>query len=250
MAKNLLRRYKTQADYNAVKCELGEDIVGAIIENENVKYGGESSSFIAVYDVTSTSSATQLFGNNFNVSQIDRMYIDDVKVTPTKTYTFSATGQHKVKCEVCGIDNCAYMFHNCLQLISLDLSNFDTSNVTNMSWMFYSCRNLTSLDVTNFDTSKVTTMVSMFNYCDNLTSLDLSNFDTSNVTNIYQMFYYCSNLKLIKLLGDISKVNYYVETFYGLPANGKLTINCDYEDAWNNIISKSNFPSTWTVECK
>ena len=194
MAKNLLRRYKTQADYNAVKCELGEDIVGAIIENEDVKYGGESSSFIAVYDVTSTSSATQLFGNNFNVSQIDRMYIDDVEVTPTKTYTFSATGQHKIKCEVCGIDNCAYMFHNCKTLTSLDLSNFGTSNVTNMSWMFYSCRNLTSLDVTNFDTSKVTTMVSMFNYCDNLISLDVANFDTSNVTDMSNMFTECTDL--------------------------------------------------------
>ena len=35
------------------------------------------------------------------------------------------------------------MFYNCYKLTSLDLSNFDTSNVTNMSSMFGSCSSLT-----------------------------------------------------------------------------------------------------------
>ena len=44
----------------------------------------------------------------------------------------------------------------------LDLSEFDTSEVTNMSEMFRCCEKLTSLDLSNFDTSKVTYMICMF----------------------------------------------------------------------------------------
>lgn len=54
------------------------------------------------------------------------------------------------------------MFCECTTLTSLDLSRFDTSQVTDMSWLFGYCFNLISLDLSNFDTSKVTTMNNMF----------------------------------------------------------------------------------------
>ena len=46
-------------------------------------------------------------------------------------------------------------------LTSLDVSGWDTSNVTNMNNMFYICRSLTSLDVSGLDTSNVTNMYNM-----------------------------------------------------------------------------------------
>ena len=63
--------------------------------------------------------------------------------------------------------------------------------------MFNNCSNLTSLDVSKFDTQNVTSMWTMFKGCSSLTSLDLSNFDTQNVTNMYGMFYGCVNLATI-----------------------------------------------------
>lgn len=60
--------------------------------------------------------------------------------------------------------------------------------------MFAQCPNLTSLDVSGFNTSNVTEMSEMFADCENLKELDLSNFNTKNVTNMYSMFYKCSNL--------------------------------------------------------
>ena len=69
---------------------------------------------------------------------------------------------------------------------SIDLSSFDTSNVTNMSLMFSNSA-ATSLDLSNFNTSKVTSMYGMFQGS-KATSLDLSNFDTSNVTSMKYMF--------------------------------------------------------------
>ena len=66
-----------------------------------------------------------------------------------------------------------------------------------MDYMFNNCSNLTSLDVSKFDTQNVTSMWTMFKGCSSLTSLDLSNFDTQNVTNMYGMFYGCVNLATI-----------------------------------------------------
>ena len=89
------------------------------------------------------------------------------------------------------VTNMGAMFGGCSRLTSLDVSKFDTSNVTDMSGMFAYCRSLTSLDVRNFDTSQVTDMSEMFNKSSSLTNLDVSNFDTSNVTNMSYMFCRC-----------------------------------------------------------
>ena len=95
--------------------------------------------------------------------------------------------------------NCGSMFNNCAALTTLDLSNFNTSNVTQMWAMFQNCAALTSLDVSNFDTSNVTSMLSMFNGCSALTTLDFSNFNTSNVADISVMFADCHSLTSIDL---------------------------------------------------
>ena len=95
--------------------------------------------------------------------------------------------------------SCGSMFNNCTALASLELSNFDTSNVTATWAMFQNCAALTSLDLSNFNTSNVTAMQSMFNGCSALTSLDLSNFNTSNATDISAMFSDCHSLASINL---------------------------------------------------
>ncbi len=95
------------------------------------------------------------------------------------------------------------MFQGCSGLTDLDVSNFDTGLVTNMSYMFHGCRSLTSLDVSGFDTDQVTDMSYMFQGCSGLTDLDVSNFDTSQVTNMCFMFHYCQSLESL----DVSNFN-------------------------------------------
>ena len=103
----------------------------------------------------------------------------------------------------------SYMFYYFNNLTSLDLSMFDTSNVTNMSSLFEGCRRLTSLDLSGFDTSKVINMNGMFESCESLTELDLSSFNTSNVVKMGWMFCYCYGLTDLDLTGfDTSKVTY------------------------------------------
>ena len=105
------------------------------------------------------------------------------------------------------VTNMSSMFYGCSSLTSLDLSNFNTSSVTNMQSMFSQCSSLTSLDLSSFNTSSVTNMDSMFSGCSSLTSLDLSSFNTSSVTDMQSMFSQCSLLTSLDVSGfNTSKV--------------------------------------------
>ncbi len=70
----------------------------------------------------------------------------------------------------------------------LDVSNWNTPNAISMHKMFQGCNNLQSLDVSNFDTSNVTSIGRMFQDCFKLANIDVSNFNTSKVTNMELMF--------------------------------------------------------------
>ncbi len=58
------------------------------------------------------------------------------------------------------------MFFGCSSLTSLDLSSFNTANVTYMSIMFSGCSNLTNLDFRNatFNATSYTSMFSSVNH--------------------------------------------------------------------------------------
>ena len=85
---------------------------------------------------------------------------------------------------------------------SLDLSKFDTHNITNMSCMFDNCSNLSYLNLSNFDTSNVTNMKAMFWNCENLKELDISSFYIDNTKILDNMFWNCRSLKTLKVSSD------------------------------------------------
>ena len=105
-------------------------------------------------------------------------------------------------------------FAGCTNLISLDLSQWNTTNVTNMSSMFSGCSHLITLDVSGWDTSAVINMYNMFYGCSSLTSLDVSGWDTSAVTNFFSMFRDCSKLQALDCSNwDVSAANN-IESFF------------------------------------
>ncbi|MCR5056791.1 MAG: BspA family leucine-rich repeat surface protein [Clostridia bacterium] len=97
------------------------------------------------------------------------------------------------------------MFYGCSALTCLDLSGFDTGNVTTMQTMFYNCTHLEeisgletfttgSLYDSTGDTSNGA-MEGMFQKCSALKSLDLRSFDTSGVKTMHDLFNGCSSLE-------------------------------------------------------
>jgi len=97
------------------------------------------------------------------------------------------------------VKDMSYMFYYCPSLTFLNLSNYNTNNVSDMSYMFYKCSSLTSLNLSNFKTNKVNNMRYMFSNCSNLTSLDLSNFNTINVKDMSYMFFDCNSLNSLQI---------------------------------------------------
>ena len=124
------------------------------------------------------------------------------------------------------VTDMSIMFANMFSLTSLNLSNFDTSKVTDMSVMFNNMHSLTSLNLSNFDTSKVTDMNYMFAGVSKLTSLNLSNFDTYNVTNMRAMFYNMSKLTSLDLSNfNTSKVTNMSYMFYNMSSLTSLNLS-------------------------
>lgn len=90
------------------------------------------------------------------------------------------------------------MFYTMSSLKNIDVSGFNTTNVTDMYAMFDQTGVIEELNVSNFDTSKVTNMGYMFFSLAKVRELDLTNFDTRNVTNMFGMFKYMTAVSKIK----------------------------------------------------
>ena len=136
-----------------------------------------------------------------NPSYVDLSPLDTSKVVDFQG-AFADTGDNigPFNIDTSSAENMSTMFSNS-NIKSLDLSSFDTSNVTRMYQMFKGCLNLESLDVSSFDTRNVENMSQMFNNCTKLRHLDLSSFDTRNVTNFSDMFGGCTNLYYLDISG-------------------------------------------------
>lgn len=80
-----------------------------------------------------------------------------------------------------------FAFSSMKNLISVDFADWDVSNVTNFYVMFSGSNKIENIDVSKWDTSSAKNMAGMF-IGTNLKQLDVSNFNTSNVTNMYAMF--------------------------------------------------------------
>ena len=127
------------------------------------------------------------------------------------------------------------MFSKCSSLKKLNLSNFNTSNVTNMVLMFYRCSDdlkkkilaenknikkikiiidyqiksfeklfnkckcIKTINFIKFNRNDINNMSYMFYRCSFLKELNLNNFNTNNVTNMDGMFCGCLSLKELNL---------------------------------------------------
>ena len=171
--------------------------IAIMTEGQDFHYGLKSlettTNKIEHFKKSSTPPATT--ANVKNIEDEDSDYKIKLWLDPTDKTAYYYAEPEKVYLN----ENSRIMFSGMSSLTSLDLSNFNTSNVTNMSSMFYNMRNLTSLDLSNFNTSNVTLMNYMFSGMSNLAMLDLSNFNTSNVVDMWGMFAYAPSLTSLDL---------------------------------------------------
>ena len=176
-------------------------------------------------DMFKQSSAKYIDARNWNVSNVTSM-----------SYVFhdckNLTSLNVSGWDTSKVTAMSDMFHNCSSLTSLDLSSWDTSMVNRMNGMFYDCSKLTSLNLSHFNTSSVTDMNAIFQGCSSLTSLDVSGFDTSSVTTMGNMFNGCSSLTSLDLSNfNTSNVTNMGNMFY----NCKSLVSLPITTFGNNI---------------
>ena len=143
------------------------------------------------------------------------IYVNGEKIKFDYNYKVNENKEIKVKFKFKKrLTNTNYMFMDCSSLYSINLSSFNTNNVTSMMNMFDSCHSLNSVNLSSFNTSRVTIMLGMFIACSSLNSLDLSSFNTNNVVNMNAMFFKCSSLSSLNLSSfNTSKVNNMMNIF-------------------------------------
>ena len=109
--------------------------------------------------------------NELNVE----LYINNEKHKFEKYFKFDKKGEYDIllKFKIL-LKECSFMFYECSKLTNIDLSSFNTKNVTNMSGMFYGCSNLTNIDLSSFNTENVSDMSWMFSYCSNLKKISIN----------------------------------------------------------------------------
>ena len=210
---------------------------------------------LPTYDVlltinaTSTSYSYLLMNNNFNY--VTDMFVDDINVTPSSSISFNSIGEHTVG--LCfnssSITSMYTMFSGMTHLISAEFTEtFDTSNVTNMKGLFFMCTNMLSADLSYFNTSKVTDMRIMFahNYIGDemsFTSITLSNnWDMRKVTDISYMFNGCYDLTSITLgyYCDVTMASSYTDPFYKVPSSCLIKMCNNVKSSWNKVNKPSN----------
>ena len=129
------------------------------------------------------------------------------------------------------VTNMSNTFSHCELLASVDVSKWNTSKVTNMEGMFVDCNLLASVDVNKWNTSKVTDMASMFSRCGTLRSIDVSKWNTSNVTDISGMFFGCGSLHSVDITGwDTSKVTSMDRMFFNCSSLTTITGVLDFKN--------------------
>ncbi len=123
---------------------------------------------------------------------------------------------------------------------SIDLSSFDTSNVTSIQGMFY-LNNSNYINLNNFNTSKITNMNALFSES-KVISLDLSSFNTSNVTDMSRMFYESRVVNLDLSNFNTSNVTTMDEMFYSSYAKAIDLSSFDTRNVtnMNSMFTKSN----------
>ena len=117
------------------------------------------------------------------------------------------------------------MFWGCTNFNS-DLSRWDTSNVLDMGYMFRDCYKFNS-DLSKWDTGKVTSMYCMFDCCEKFNS-DLSKWNVSSAVTMNNMFYGCLRFNSDLSKWDVSNVQY----MNGMFARSGMKVLPDWYDRW------------------
>ena len=102
---------------------------------------------------------------NYDLKSHVDIKIKGKKIDFSYSYKFGKEGKYKIEYSFDYIPRTSYMFYNCKSLTRLDLSNFNSQNVSNIDHMFSGCESLISLDLSNFNIQNINGFLPIFKGC-------------------------------------------------------------------------------------
>ena len=217
-----------------------------------------------IFPQNSTSSNIENFMEMFahaeSLTSINLTYFSFVKA---KNMTHMFNGCNKLSTIILPKENntstslqeVKYMFYDCKELTSIDLSGISFLIVKDLSYMFYGCNNLETLilptnekvnNVVDFS-NKIEKMSYTFYNCSKLKYIDLTNISFSEAKNLEFMFANCSHLLEIKFNQNEKVTN--INNMNGTFANCTSIISIDISHIYinNNAILDSLFLNCFSL---
>ena len=88
---------------------------------------------------------------NKDKEEIEKYCVNNKKINFTYTYKFYEIGQYTIKFVFNKLlTNISFLFAECNQLISIDLSNFNTKYIWNIQGIFSNCHSLKNINFIKF----------------------------------------------------------------------------------------------------
>jgi prepilin-type N-terminal cleavage/methylation domain-containing protein len=169
----------------------------------------ENMNGIKNWNVSKVTNMHQLFSSTVNLTTVDlsNWSPDSLEIMSNIFGMWNNDGTARLDSKLTYVDISSFSkapltditmaFSNTVNLTKINgIENLKTDNVTSMHHAFSGTLGLKSLDLSKWNTSNVTKMNSMF-AGSGLEELDISGFDTRNVTNFSSMFNRSTNLKHI-----------------------------------------------------
>jgi len=130
------------------------------------------------------------------------------------------------------------LFKDCTNLVEIDLSKLDASNLKDLDSAFENCPNLKYADLNLPNGQEVQSMDNAFNGCEKLENVDLSEFEPKKNVSIQNMFKNCAALNYVNML------NFHSYNFAGIfvgclnlviNINTEVNLNLDINEIINQI---------------
>lgn len=224
-----LKKLNSKKDYvDAIK-DLDRPHICLVDESLTI-FITKPSFIVGKYRASENSNTIQVITSDESISidTIERMKVDGVEVTPSKTIEVNDKDIHTIELEI--NENVRIFddfFNSVSNLVEVNLDKVSLP-ITSIQGMFAGCAELQHVNIGKFNTKYTTNMYGIFTKCSKLKSIDLSTLQVDSVEDMGGMFKNCSQL---------NSINWGEDKIYPMLQNARqILYGCAFEEITNNDI--------------
>lgn len=133
-------------------------------------------------------------------------------------------------------------------ITDIDLSKWNTSNITNLSNLFFECTRLKQIDLHTWNTESVSTCYWLFRGCSSLEFINIDGWNTCNVYDMDRMFGECPKVIAIKGLNKLNTTNVQFTRLMFIGDRSLTTLDLSSFDTQNCIDTNQMFRGCYNLK--